>query len=89
MDDHLSENGYNVILKGMTWDKNICAALAKPKGGEASEVAKIARLKISNFSNYQARMICKGYLIPNGCGRLSFSLPRFKEHALSVEPFMD
>lgn len=89
MDDYLSENGYNVIWKGMTpGERNICIALAKSKDGETSEVVKIAKLKINNFNNYRARMIYKGYLVSNGYGKLSFSLPRFKEYVLSAEPFI-
>ena len=90
MDSYLSDNGYNVIWKGMTGnEKNICIALAKSKDGETSEVAKIAGLKMNNFNNYRARMIYKGYLVSSGYGKISFSLPRFKEYVLSVEPFMN
>lgn len=90
LDTYLNENGYNVIWKGMTnIERKICVALAKAKDGETTEISKIVGLKKSNFNNFRARMIYKGYLVSTGYGKLAFALPRFKEFVLNVEAFMN
>lgn len=90
VDDYLADNGYNVIWKGMTrGEKEICLALAKVPSGAISEIMEITKLKVNNFNNFRARMIYKGFLLPNGYGKLSFALPRFKEFVLRIEPFFE
>lgn len=89
MDSYLSENGYSVIWKGMTeGEKKICLAIAKAETDSTAEIVKKSGLKIGNFNNFRARMIYKGYLVSNAYGKLAFSLPRFKEYVLSIEPFI-
>ena len=89
IDDYLFENGYNVIWKGMTsGEKKISLALAESANGETSEISRKAGMKESNFNNFRLRMIYKGYLVADGYGKLSFTLPRFREFVLRAAPLM-
>ena len=89
IDDCLFENRYNVIWKGMTsGEKKISLALAESAKGETSEISRKTGMKESNFNNFRLRMIYKGYLVADGYGKLSFTLPRFREFVLRAAPLM-
>ncbi len=78
IDNYLASNGYNVIWNHFTEaEKQIAIALAKSKDGDVRSIRESVGMKDSNFANYRARMIQKGYLTNNGYGKIAFALPRF------------
>ena len=89
LDNYLFSNGYNVIWKGMTdVERKICIAMAKLDNNSTKNIIENTHMKVANFNNYRAKMIYKGYLEAKGYGEIEFSLPRFKEFVLKIEPLM-
>ena len=87
-DDKLAESGYNTFWKELTTnEKQLCIAIANSTDGQVDEIQKKSRMKISNFNNYRARLIRKEIISASGYGKLTFTLPRFKEYVLMAEQF--
>ena len=87
-DDKLAESGYNTFWKELTTnEKQLCIAIANSIDGQVDVIQKKSGMKLSNFNNYRARLIRKEIISASGYGKLTFTLPRFKEYVLMAEQF--
>lgn len=80
-DLYLEEYSYNKIWSELSnLDKTILNSMVNTPTDKVEDIRNHCKFESNKFSVYRDRLIKKGILESNTYGRLSFTLPRFKEY---------
>ena len=88
-DLYLEEYSYNKIWSELSnTDKKVLQSMASIDESKVESIRKQCNIESNKFSVYRERLIRKGVIESTEYGKLSFTLPRFKEFILRNHSFI-
>lgn len=89
LDMLLYDGAYIAIWNHLTEkERSVMCAIAHSKTGTVKEIRSILQMETNQFSPYREVLKTDGLINTNSYGKISFSLPRFKEFIIKIEQYM-